>query len=351
MNTNEKKKILAIDVGYSAIKLCYVDSYGALRFERIPNVIAKLSSAPTEMDEVNMFRFLDEYYILGPMALKAPRETHIETSDWNSLKLSYPLWISYLVKRYGGEEGFNAFDKIIIGLSLAFGPEKGDELLEYLYEQLLFPPGDENRNLFMILPQATSAKAAYQDFGLNIRETDIGNMTENKLKNYIILDIGQYSIDIASVIGSKSSVSNSVGLENSGTIVISYRIIDYIYQTYGVKISLKEANSVLETGGIWIRRRVKNDLSQVVSQYTKEYIRDVLNLLETKMSSTLDTAEAVLILGGGASLFQKYIDDPQVTAEIEKHFPKEFILLPNGDPDMYNVYSYYLLGNKILNNK
>lgn len=350
MNT-DKKKILSIDLGYSAVKICYVDTYGALRFERIPNVIAKLDEAPTEMDEINMFSFLGEYYILGPMALKAPRENHIEVNSWESLRDIYPLWISYLAKRYGGGKGFAAFDSIIIGLSLAFGTDKADELLDNLYEKLLFPPGEENRDLFMVLPQATSCKAAYSEYGLNIRESDIGNMTENKLKNYIILDIGQRTIDCASVIGQKSSVANSIGIEDTGTVQICYKIVDYIYKNYGVKISLKEANSVLETGGVWIRRRVKYDLSSVVDIYIKEYIRDVLNLLETKMSSTLDTTEAVLVLGGGASLFQKYIDQPDVVAEIEKHFPKEFILLPQGDPDMFNVFSYYLLGNKMLNSK
>lgn len=347
---NKKKKILAIDLGYSAVKLVYVDENQSLRFERIPNVIAKLDVPPTEMNDSSLFQFLGEYYILGPMALKAPRETHIEVNSWETLLQVYPLWISYLAKRYGGEKGFSAFDSIILGLSLAFS-DKGDTLLNHLYDQLMFPPGDESRDLFMVLPQAVSAKAAYGTYGLNIRESDIGNITENKLKNYIILDIGNYSLDCVLVLDNRSSVSNSLGVENAGTIQVAYKIIDYIYQTYGVKISLKEANSVLETWGVWIRRRVKYDLSKVVERFCKEYIVDILNLLENRMSSSLDIAEAVLILGGGAAIFQKFGNDPEMVAEIEKHFPKEFLLWPTDSPDMYNAFSYYLLGNQLLNNE
>lgn len=40
-------------------------------------------------------------------------------------------------KKYGGDEGINAFDKLAIGLSMAFNTNDNvDELLDYLYETL-----------------------------------------------------------------------------------------------------------------------------------------------------------------------------------------------------------------------
>ena len=342
-----KKKILAVDLGYSSVKCNVKNSYGGVDFERILNVVAKLPEAPDTKDDDSIFQHLDNYYCLGQNGLKIGRENQIEVNDWESLKLVYPIWLSYLAKRYGGEEGFNAFDKIIIGLSLAFGEEKATELLEYLYDELLFPP--DKRDLFIVLPQGVAAKAAYQEFGMNLRDTDSAARNETKLKNYIILDIGQYSIDCASVISSNSSSMMKIGVENTGTIQISYKIIDYIFQNFnGLRISLKEAMGVAETG-TFIRRRVNYDLSKQVTQYQKEYIRDVLNLLEDKMSSVLDVTEGILVIGGGSAIFEKLKNDPEVIKEIEKHFPMEFLKWPLMDADQFNSRSYLLIGEKLMN--
>lgn len=343
---NDKKKILAIDCGFSSLKISEKDSYGAIRMERIINAVAQLPEAPLETDDKDVFSFLGEYYCLGPTALKVPREYIIEVNDWDSLKKVYPVWISYLVKKYGGDQGFEAFDKIVIGLSLAF-MNKGDEILEHLYDTLLF--NSERRDLFVVLPQATAARVVYEKYGTALRDTDQANRNATKLKNYIIDDIGFYSQDIVSVLNSRSSAGGNVGVENSGVIVICYKLVDYIYKNFnGLKISLKEAMSILENKN-FIRRRVTYDMKDVVDQFSKEFIRDTLNLLEEKMASTLDNAEAVLIIGGGAHIFSNFKDDPDVIAEIEKHFPKEFLTYPEADSEHYNARSYLMIVDDLLN--
>jgi hypothetical protein len=47
------------------------------------------------------------------------------------------------------------------------------------------------------------------------------------------------------------------------------------------------------------------------------------------------------VLGGLAYFFQKYWDDPEIIAEIEKHFDRDFIHTSNdGLSEFYNAFSY-----------
>lgn len=57
--------------------------------------------------------------------------------------------------------------------------------------------------------------------------------------------------------------------------------------------------------------------------------------------------EAIFICGGLSYFFKKYMNDPMVQAEIEKHFPVSFLKIAN-DGEFYNAYSYLLLAEKML---
>lgn len=345
MENKKKNKIISIDVGFSSIKVSWKDDFGSTHFERILNAVAKLPNPPESADDENIFQFLGEWYAIGPSALKLPRAYQVPCDNFDEMMNLYPLYISYLGKRYGGDKGISAFDCVAIGISLAF-QDKADQLLDKIYDDLLFPP--DRRDLFICLPQGVASRKIYEDRGLALRDSDSADKNAVKLKNYLIVDIGLRTCDICLSINQKSSVVGNVGLDETGTIRILYRIIDYIYQNFnGLKLTVKEALGILENGNLK-KRGVVYNLQEVVDRFCKDYIKYILDMLEERFSDEVDRVEAILLLGGGANIFANYIEDPEVISEITQHFPITFLQFPERDSELFNAASFLLLAEKLM---
>ena len=321
-----KPNILAVDLGYSSVKCAYYNESDVLQLEKFISCTAKVDS-PLESDDDSLFQLGTGYYVLGTPALKVPRSQQIKLNSWEGLLEIYPVWISFLLKKYGGREKFT---KVAIGLSLAF-KDKADELLDKLEKTLMIP-----KDYFFILPQGLIAKKIYYEYGLNINEASKKNNT--KVQNVLIVDGGFLTLDICNVINGTASSSATIGIENSGVSCISYKLVEYIFKQYGISISIKEAQVIVDNDGAWKRRGRLYDLSTQVKQFTLEYLVDVLNLLENKFGEALDGLDAVLIVGGVAYFFKKYMNE--LTPEIEKHFPLSFIQIPEIESEFYNAFGF-----------
>ena len=322
-------RLLAIDLGYSAVKVAYYNESGALQLEKYTSAVAKIED-PMDIDGDVMFRVKADTYVLGDYALKLSRSLLMPLETFEDMKAVYPVWIAYLLKRYGG---MDKFDHVIIGLSLAFS-DRTDELLSSLYEALLI----EKPNFFICLPQGLSCKLAYSEHGLDISSTSMNSM---KLKNYIVMDGGFLSIDICAVINQNSSAGAAIGVPNTGVICVAYDVVDYLFKEYQMKVSVKEAAHIVDSGGVVQRRGRKLDISQQLKQFIKKYLGNVLTLLEDKYAEYLDAVDGLIVLRGLAYFFQKYWEDPEVIAEIEKHFDRDFIhFSTDGLSEFYNAFSY-----------
>ena len=329
-------RLLAIDLGYSSVKVAYYNENNIVQFEKFISATAKVDK-PLDADGENLFQLGPDYYILGTPALKVPRSLLYKLETYEDMKVIYPIWVSYLLKRYGGLE---KFDKVVIGLSMAFS-DKADDLLDYLYETLNISISD----YFMCLPQGLSCKLAYQEYGLDLREASKKN--DLKMRSYLIVDGGFETLDLCSVIGS-ASAGAAIGVKDTGIIRIAYNVVDYLYKTYEIKMSIKEAQVLIDNGGIGTRRGRVIDISTKVNEFVKNYISDVLSYLNTQFDQVLDGVDGVLICGGLAYFFKKYINDPDVVSEIEKYFPVSFLKFPETDGEYYNVASYLRIAEKIV---
>lgn len=331
-------RLLAVDLGYSSVKVAYYDENNVLQFEKFISATAKVDK-PLEADDDTLFQLGPDYYILGTPALKVPRSLLYKLETYEDMKVLYPIWLSYLMKRYGG---MDKFDHIIVGLSLAFS-DKADDLLDYLYETLNITEPE----FFVCLPQGLACKASYQEFGLNLREASRKN--DVRMRNYLLVDGGFLSIDAAQILEGKSSAGAAIGIANTGVINIAYNIVDYLYQTYEMKVAVKEAQVILDNNGVFVRRGREYNISDKVAEFTKVYLVNVLKLLEERFNESLDTIEGILVCGGLAYYFKKYITDPGLIKEIEKHFPVSFIKLPQeGDCEFFNASSYLRIAEKML---
>lgn len=331
------KKFLAIDLGYSNVKVSYYNETGVLQFDKYISAVAKVDN-PMEIDDDVMFTLGVDTYILGTPALKVPRSSLLKLENFEDMKAAYPVWVSYLLKKYGG---IDKFDKVIIGLSMAF-TDRADELLQHLYDVLMIQKDD----YFVCLPQGLSCKLAYSECGLDIREKS--KQQASRLRSFLILDGGFLTCDICTVAAGKASSGGAVGIPDTGVICIAHDIQDYLWTEYQLRVSVKEAQVILNDGK-FTKRGKEYDISDKIDFFTKSYLAKVLNLLEERFSESLDAVEGILVCGGLAYFFQKYINDPEMMKEIERHFPTSFLVFPEADSEFYNVYSYLKYAENHIN--
>lgn len=338
---NKKPKILSIDYGFSSLKCCVRDSNGLIKFEKFISAAAKLPEKPLELDDNQVFQLAGEYYVLGSAALKVPRSYLFKLETFEDLKITYPIWLSYLINKYGG---LKSFDKIVLGISLAF-KDKTEELMSYLYETLNIDR-EHNDGLIFIFPQGLSCKKAYSEYGLDLREASKRN--DIKMRNAILCDGGFETLDFCSIINGSSSAATAIGVKDTGIIRIVYDLIDYIYKTYSITCSVKEGQVILDTG-VLKRRGRTIDLSKQVEAFSKKYIINVFKYLDENFGEVLDSIDdGIIILGGLSYFMKKYINDPEVAKEIEKVFSISEIIFPEEDGEYYNCLSYLRLTEGII---
>lgn len=337
---SKKPRIISVDLGYSAVKCASYTDEGALNLEKFISACAKIDNPLDPDGDELIFRFLDSYYVLGPAALRMPQQYLMPLTTIDELLEVYPIWISWLIRHYGGIENITA---MAIGLSMAWS-EYSDVLIQKLYDTLLI----DRPGFFFCMPQGLSCKKIYQDYGLDIREDS--NRNNYKMNNYLIADGGFNSVDVSSVVGGKASAGAAIGIPNTGVINISRRIVEHVRDTYGFAISLKEAQTIVDTKGEFTKRGRKYDVSDAVDRCTIEYLDMVLKLIEDRFGDTLDQIEGLLVAGGLAYFFKHYLKDKQdkrVIEMVEKHFPVSFLHYPVNDCEYMNAISYL----KILEDK
>jgi hypothetical protein len=338
MDAKKRSRILAIDLGFSSVKVAYYNEEGVLVLEKYISAIAKVPEPEIlEDNDDTVFKLGLEYYVLSSAALKVARSYQLSLESFQGLCQVYPAWISYLLKKYGGVE---RFDHVAIGLSMAYA-DKADDLLNTLYDTLMI----DKQGYFMLFSQGSAAKKTYQTCALNIKETTTRN--DYKMKNYIICDGGFETIDICNVVGN-AVAGATVGLENTGVIMVAYDIQDYLYKNFEIKESIKGCQDILDNDGIFIRRGRRYDISEVVDGLIQKYLTNVLKLLEDRFSEFLDAAEGILMCGGISYLFKKALKVESFVKEVEKHFPVSFLHFPTEDAEYYNVFSYLKVAESLL---
>jgi uncharacterized protein (UPF0297 family) len=339
MGEENEIKVLALDLGYSAIKACYTDLEGVLQYEKFISAVAKFPEKPLEIDNDVMFQVNGEYYIIGEAALHVPKSYLIEIVDYKSMKACYPILVSFLLQRY--KTYGLSFDKVAVGLSMAFN-QYADDLLSYLYETLMINP---STNYFLCLPQGLSCKASYNEMGLSLQEKS----SKTKMNSYILLDGGMLTCDFANIASSGTTAGSCIGVEGSGVINIVNNLSDYIYKTYEFRLSNREVQKIIEDSpqGQFERRGRRYDVTEPMDKICKKYLADVLNLLENKLGEAIDAVDGILVCGGVSYIFRKYMNEPDMKAEIERHFPLSFLKLTESLSEYYNCDSYLRIVQKL----
>ena len=322
------KNILALDLGYGSIKVAYRTALGQLRYQKLITAIGEVHKTENfDIKDVNIYEYESQLYYIGPNALRLPSKDIIDIVDYNKFKLVSPIIISYYLNLIQAGENIT-FDTIVVGLSLVYANNSAD-YLEYLKNKL---------NLkVIVLPQGISSKFAIERYGLD--PTDDSQITNVKFNDYIGVDIGFNTIDVFSVIGGKSSISATKGYKGDGVIKVAKELSNDVEHNLRIELSIQDYKNVLETGFLYHRGN-NFDLSAKIQEYFVEYLIKLIDTVERDYSKAINKVDRLIMVGGGANLIQKYINDDKLQTHVDKKYSGDFLRIPK-IPEFYNVLGYF----------
>jgi plasmid segregation protein ParM len=128
--------------------------------------------------------------------------------------------------------------------------------------------------------------------------------------HYYGVDIGGWTVDVVTIIGGKPS--SQMQSKPLGVLAMYADIIAKVEQTYGITLEVVDIESYLRGARVLLPEDVKKEIDVQVEAWYKKIIRDL-----TQSGAQLRT-RPVVFMGGGASLFKKYIkeDESLILAEI-----------------------------------
>jgi hypothetical protein len=241
-------------------------------------------------------------------------------TDYKEMEKFAPLSVWNVMR----EEGI-PFDKVkylSIGLSLAqkeHAPSFVKRMSRFSVDGIKF---DFKDRIFLV-PQGIGAKYAIDE----LYYKDGGGKP-----NYAIVDVGQLTVDVVTVVGGKVKRENARGESNEGVIRIINELKEYIAEKTpdNEVLSVKEIQEALIEGKLY-RYGEEIDLSEKISELKRDYSRYLgMNLL-SRYKNVFRKFKEIYLVGGGAY----YVDVNEMAAAV-KSFPASAIKIPE-NPEYFNA--------------
>ena len=313
------KTILAIDIGYSDTKAVEMSENGEIvQIFKVPTMVG-LTKKNDLINDNRIIEYKGHAYYAGADAMHLPSDNLIDITEYKNLEFYAPVFLYSILTKLKSSP-----DIIITGLSKAQIQNSGyfkEALQEFTVNSETF----KFDNVF-VLPQGAGSKLTIDKYGTNFPQLQtefLGNST------YIGADIGGQTVDLFQVTDGKTSPTLFEGIEKEGAMKIATEIAKKVKELHGRQITLQEAKEVLNNG-IYKLRNVEHDMKDYVADIKKQYIKELLHLIETKYGKILDKCDFIF-LSGGASTFFNTTDDG-------------FIRVPKTKNEYYNAIGFGLFG-------
>lgn len=315
-----KEVTLAIDCGFGDVKIC-IDG----KFHKEISAIAQVNSEDSIQDENFVECNGNKYYVFNP-ATKLPSSTQISISNFDELKVATPIFIKAIEKNNDIK-----VNRLCLGLSLVML----DRSLEYK-EYVSKITGIKSENIFL-LPQGLGSKIAYSRYNLDIN--DPSKINDVRSMNYLGIDIGFNTVDVFQVIDGKVSTNVVRGFERRGIYLVAQKLSDKIKQDTGRVIDIPTAKEIISTGVMNWRGNIY-DYSEYINKISEEYFIDLFKFIESEYASSIDKMDNILLVGGGAALYQKLKQPLELNKFLDTNYGFNFVMSPKS-PEFYNVLGYH----------
>lgn len=285
--------ILGIDIGYGAVKIILTTENGeVLKKFKFPSLIG-ITKANQYIKDNKIYNYKDHDYYVGDDASALPSDNLIDITEYKNLEFYAPVFLTYAINIMGIMP-----DAIVTGLSKAQIQYSG-YFKEAVSNFTVNNQKYEFKNTWVI-PQGAGSKICIDTYGVDFpnKQTDFtGN------SSYIGCDIGFNTLDMFRVIDGKTSASVFEGIEHQGVMKIASKIAELINNKHQRVISLHEAMEILDNNCYKLRGNTYN-YSNDILEIKKQYIQELLELVEEKYGKILDKCDYIFLSGGGSAFFK-----------------------------------------------
>lgn len=313
------KTILALDVGFGDNKIVLMNETGEiLKIFKFPSLVG-ITKKNEFINDNRIYEFKGHSYYVGEHASSLPSENLIDITEYKNLEFFAPLFLYHTLKQIEIKP-----DVIITGLSKAQIQNSGyfkEALQEFTVNGETF-----KFDTIYVLPQGAGSKLTIDKYGTNfpqIQTEFLGNAT------YVGVDVGMNTLDIFMVTDGKTSPTLFEGIEKEGVMRIATEVAKKVKELHGRQITLQEAKEILGSG-VYKLRNIEHDMKDFVSDIKKQYLKDLLQLIETKYGKILDKCNYIFLSGGGSTFFKTTEDG--------------FIRVPKTKHEFYNSIGFGLFG-------
>ena len=313
------KYILGLDIGYGSIKATVFNENGEiLKIFKFPTMIG-VTKKNEFINDNRIYEFKGHNYYVGENASNMPSENLIDVTEYKNLEYYGPLFLYHTLKMIDVTP-----DVIVTGLSIAQIHNSGyfkEELQEFVVNGETFKFSE-----IYVLPQGAGSKLTIDKYGTNFPQEQtefLGNST------YVGIDVGMQTLDIFSVTDGKTSPNLFEGIEKEGVMKIATLVAKKVNEIHGRQITLQEAKDILDSG-VYKLRNVEHDFKDYVAEIKKEYLKNLLTLVETKYGKILDKCDYIFLSGGGSTFFKNTEDG--------------FIRVPKTKHEYFNSLGFGLYG-------
>ena len=317
------KNVLGIDIGYGHTKVVLITDGEVSRIFKFPSLIG-ITSKTEFVSDTRIYTYKDNHYYVGEDALNLPSENIVDITEYKNLEFYAPLFMFKALKMLGVIP-----DIVVTGLSKAQIENSGyfkDALQNFTVngEALTF-------NALYVLPQGAGSKLAIDKYGYdfpNLQTEFTGGST------YIGCDIGFSTLDMFFVTNGRASPNVFEGIEHEGVVKIAALLSAVIEKQHNRKISLHEAQDVLDTKTFKLRGQ-RFDLSKEIQDIKRKYMEELLVNIESRYGKVLDKCDFIFLSGGGSSYFNSSENN--------------FIRVPKSHYEYYNAIGFALWGTHKFN--
>lgn len=313
------KTVLGFDAGYGDCKVILGTSDGKiLKKYKFPSMIGIVKRNP-HINDSRVFDYHEHSYYVGEDARSLPSENLIDITEYKNLEYYAPLFLYAVIKQN------NIIPDIVItGLSKAQIENSG-----YFKEALQsFEVNGETfkfENVF-ILPQGAGSKLCIDEYGDNFphkQEQFMGDTT------FVGVDIGFSTLDMFLVTDGKTSPNLFEGIEKEGVMKIATKIAQKVKEQHNRGITLHEAKDIIDTG-VYRLRGQSHEFKEYVDEIKKDYLKELLELIESRYGDILDKCDFIFLSGGGSTIF--------------KTTSSGFIRVPKSAHEYFNSIGFFKFG-------
>lgn len=301
------KYILGWDCGFGDQKVTLMQSDGQIIKQfKFPSMIG-ITKRNEHVRDNRIYDFKGHSYYIGKSASHLPSENLVSITDYKNLEYYAPLFLYYVLEQIEVKP-----DIIVGGLSKVHLEQSG----HYKAALQNFEVNGETINIdnIFILPQGAGSKLCIDKYGNNFPEElrDFAGDT-----TFVGCDIGFNTLDMFLVTNGKTSPNLFEGIEREGVMKIATEVAKKVKDLHGRQITLHEAKEILDTG-IYKLRGQKHSFQGYVDEVKKNYLKELLVLIEVKYGKILDKCDAIYLSGGGSTIF-KSTDDGFIRVPKNKH--------------------------------